>query len=498
MKNRILLVTGSEAAPSVRKYSKNVHICPIDVAALLSIDKIGDELFKVNLEGVSMILIPGLVSGDTAELSKKLGVPVYKGTKHSSDIPLLLQSLGEIRLSTSVPADFFIEKKARENVQLQLSNAYKNKRDFLMKIGKKNSIYLGRSYPMQVLAEIPDAPLLSKEELKSKAKYYLNSGANIIDIGMISGVDRSSKIKNIVKTIKSVVNVPLSIDSMNKKEILAAVDAGVDLVLSIGVDNMDIADSIDVPFVLVPVDKKGRLPLRAAERVKKLEELVKSIGDKKIILDPVLSPLNNGFVESIKAFSLLKEKHPKIPVMMGVGNVTELIDADSHGINALIAGIASEIGVELLFTVEASVKTQGCVSELSTAAKMMYLAKTQKKNPKDLGLDLLEIKEKKKMELIEDPKAVKIKYFKAENMHSKIEETFYRIYLKDLKITVVQYKKNKPEKGYKGNSAEALYKKICSTNKISSQHAAYLGKELAKAEIALKLGKNYTQDEELF
>jgi dihydropteroate synthase-like protein len=270
------------------------------------------------------------------------------------------------------------------------------------------------------------------------------------------------------------------------------------MVLSIGESNMEIAAKIGVPFVLVPVCKNGRLPESAEDRVRKLEMLAEKFKGKKVILDPVLSPLNHGFVESIKALSLLRKKYPKTPLFMGAGNVTELIDADSVGINALLAGIASEIGVELLFTVEASAKTKGCVRELSTAARMMHLAKKQGKSPKDLGLDLLSLKDKTKTELIEDPKAGRLKFIEASDSTPKMEKNYYKIYTKDSRIFVVEYKDGKPASGFKGTSSEALYKKICSTSKIHPEHAAYLGKELAKAEIALKLGKNYVQDEELF
>jgi thymidylate synthase len=48
---------------------------------------------------------------------------------------------------------------------------------------------------------------------------------------------------------------------------------------------------------------------------------------------------------------------------------------------------------------------------------------------------------------------------------------------------------------FRGKSAEEIYKKIVNENLISKfEHAAYLGKELAKAEIALKEGKEYLQE----
>ncbi|MDD5112359.1 MAG: dihydropteroate synthase-like protein, partial [Candidatus Altiarchaeota archaeon] len=208
--------------------------------------------------------------------------------------------------------------------------------------------------------------------------------------------------------------------------------------------------------------------------------------------------LMDGFAESVKAYSLLKEKHPEIPVLMGAGNVTELVDADSPGVNAVLAGIASELGVELLFTTEASPKTFGCVRELSTAARMMHLAKINRKHPKDLGIGLLALKDKRTSEDTPTIQEEKIRYKAATNAPDAMEATSYRIYVAGRKIRVVEYRKHKPAAGFTGTSAEYLYKTICAKSRIGAQHAAYLGIELAKAEIALKIGKNYTQDEKLF
>jgi thymidylate synthase len=49
---------------------------------------------------------------------------------------------------------------------------------------------------------------------------------------------------------------------------------------------------------------------------------------------------------------------------------------------------------------------------------------------------------------------------------------------------------------FRGNKAQILYRKVLNENLISRlDHAAYLGHELARAEIALKEGKKFIQDE---
>jgi len=51
----------------------------------------------------------------------------------------------------------------------------------------------------------------------------------------------------------------------------------------------------------------------------------------------------------------------------------------------------------------------------------------------------------------------------------------------------------------KGKTAEGIYAKIVEMGLITRlEHATYLGSELAKAEIALRTGKEYIQDNQLF
>jgi len=55
---------------------------------------------------------------------------------------------------------------------------------------------------------------------------------------------------------------------------------------------------------------------------------------------------------------------------------------------------------------------------------------------------------------------------------------------------------NVPCKLVKGKNVEELIYKIIDLGLISDlEHAAYLGKEVQKAFVCLKLGKNYIQDE---
>jgi len=57
----------------------------------------------------------------------------------------------------------------------------------------------------------------------------------------------------------------------------------------------------------------------------------------------------------------------------------------------------------------------------------------------------------------------------------------------------------KPTTIVKGETAKAIYSKIMEMGLATRlDHTAYLGSELAKAEVALKTGKEYIQDRTLF
>ncbi|MFW9995371.1 MAG: DUF4346 domain-containing protein, partial [Candidatus Odinarchaeota archaeon] len=62
-------------------------------------------------------------------------------------------------------------------------------------------------------------------------------------------------------------------------------------------------------------------------------------------------------------------------------------------------------------------------------------------------------------------------------------------------ILIHHVKKKEISKTYAAKTALPLLRKIASDNLVSDYfHAAYLGKELMKAEICLKIGRTYIQD----
>ena len=75
----------------------------------------------------------------------------------------------------------------------------------------------------------------------------------------------------------------------------------------------------------------------------------------------------------------------------------------------------------------------------------------------------------------------------------------YETTVKDSKIIATHFKKNKADLVIVGHTAKEIYEEIISKNLVTRmEHAAYLGSELKKAEIAMVTGKEYVQDFDLF
>ena len=520
---KYLLVTGELAKDYVRKYALEAGIdfdllvIPFPVAALLTPKMIIRYLRKLDLTKYDMILLPGLIRGSSKEVEEVVGIPTYKGSKDAADLPLVIEYIKRGgRLSHEIPAC--------ELIKLDRYKSFENDYNKYLSIGLYNlgrepyirlrNLYISKVLPIRIAAEIIDAPKLSKNELARRVKYYVNSGADIIDIGMIAGEDNSKKIGDIVRVVRSVTDAPLSIDTLNVNEIEEAVKHGVDMIVSLDKSSIiELHDIVkDKVCVLIPFDyKENYFPEDPYERVKAMEECVETAlkyGVKNILCDLIVNPLNSpSLIDSLVSFYTFTRRRPGIQLFMGIGNVTELLDADSPGVNALLVGLAYELGVSIILTTEASDKTRGCIKEVSKAVKMMYVAKMKKVFPKNLGLDMLFFKEKKAYRFKYDLDLCSNIVDISRRTRSKITVDrcgFFKIWIDwdNNRICVMHYSLKTPNKcdiAICGEKAEDICQEIIARGLISEPtHIAYLARELEKAEIALKTGRSYIQDQEVF
>jgi dihydropteroate synthase-like protein len=327
----------------------------------------------------------------------------------------------------------------------------------------------------------------------AKAEYFIEEGADIIDIGISKSAP--ARVKELIELLRN-INVPLSVDTMEAENIIAAIDSGVDLILSLDKELLERVPHTDIPVVIVP----GRGKFNGfQDKLIALNEnikLARARGFSRIISDPILEPIGYGFAESINTYRELG-RMGEVPLLMGVGNVTELSDADSIGINAILAGIAMECGVSLLFTKEASDKTRGSIRELKTASQMMFLTKSHKTTPKDLGIDLLTFKEKRRVLKSRLPKSKRVKAKIGVKKQDPLGD--FTIHVDFEKIVAAHSKSGVTDVSVEGTKAVEICDTILRLGLVSDRgHAFYLGRELEKAEIALRTGRSYVQDDPLF
>jgi dihydropteroate synthase len=166
--------------------------------------------------------------------------------------------------------------------------------------------------------------------------------------------------------------------------------------------------------------------------------------------------------------------------MMGVHHLSELTDADSTGINALLMGIAQELKLSFVLTTEVAPWARGSVRELDIARRLMHYAVSTGVPPKRLEEGLLTIKPSR---LLRQDEAV------LHEMQAALTDPNFRIFIADQQICVFN-----AAQFVSGADIEAIFEQLAVDE---PGHAFYLGHELTKAQLALQLGKNYQQDQPL-
>ncbi len=519
---RVLIVTGRLAEDSARRYTTDldvdvdVRVLPVSVAAFITPEAAAEALASV--EGYDLILLPGTIRGDVATVEEVTGTPTYKGPSYTYELPLIIPFLDRVELSKTESASKLL-RGAKESLALkEVEEVEGSWREVLREEGgfiiggEGREVAVGSAFPMRVIAEIVNAPTLELDQIRKRARYFEAEGADIIDIGMLANDPKPDVIREVLDAVRSSVDLPVSIDTLDPSEIEAAVAAGVDLVLSVDAGNMEeVAPYVrDVPVVVLPSNmREGLLPRGAEERFAAIfNNMLQAheLGIMKVIADLVLEPaMKPGLLESLKAYQLFRQADENTPVLFGLGNATELIDVDSTGVNGLLTALAAEVGADLLFIPEHSPKARGSVRETVTASRMMFLAGRKDALPKDLGLDLLVLKEKRWVEWpydrsVEDAAEV----VSAESDDDLEWDTagWFRIGVdrEEEAIVAIHYMEaDKPHLVVKGRDAREVYQTILRRGLVGKyDHAAYLGKELMKAELALRLGRSYVQDDSLF
>ncbi|NVM36632.1 MAG: dihydropteroate synthase-like protein [Candidatus Lokiarchaeota archaeon] len=522
---RILIITGQQSYNIIEKITKsskehkiNIIKAPITISAFLTESITSEILEQIEISNHDIVLIPGFVQWDSKNLEDEYSIKIRKGPEFASDLPITLKNLENLELSNTIPANRLLEisgeNKYSEIVKNQLKLA-KDKLSFHTYYlnEKKSNIIIGRNLPPPIIAEIVNCTEKSNDNILKKAKHYIDSGADIIDIGCVVNKPKPERIKEIIKLIRSKYNVLLSIDSMVPEEIKAATDENIDLILSLDLGNYNELLNLpkNIPIVILPTNvKQAYFPKDPETRIINLFNLTKDLfnnGFKKLIADPLLeTPISPGICPSLEAYFLYKKKATEnkykayeLPMFFGISNVVELMDIDSVGINGLLASIAIELDMGILFTVEHSTKLMGGVRELKESVKLNYIAKHNKTPPINQGISIFKAKGKTSQVIPPINQANVILVDKTVQDYIPDTNGYFRIYTDNYskKIFVHFYSFNgKLLQTFIGENAEALSKKIIQNDLTKDiYHLNYLGRELKKAEFCLFFGKPYIQDE---
>jgi len=492
---KILVVTGTESEKIVKKivkeFTKNntdVLVCNRKIAAFITPTILKKTLKEQNINSKSydLILIPGLITADFTRLENEIKIPIRLGPKNAYDLKYILPEVDKIKFSNKTPACELLYHVKVENAKKDVLRL-ENDADYLFKL---KGLKLGKSSRMKVLSEIVNADKYNTEELTQKIRFYISEGTDMIDLGISLDADVDD-VERIIK-ITSGFNLPFSIDTTIPEFLIFGCDKA-DMLLSADKNVLDIIGeklaNTDSAVVVIPENNGKRI-----DELKDNINLAKSIGIKKIIADPVLDPVDftkSGLSESLIRYKTIHKVYTDIPLFFGIGNVSELVDTDSTGVNTILSGIGAELKVSILFTPEYSKKCFGSIYELKKASEMMFLATNRKMPPKDLGIDLILYKEKRKRDFFTHISENII--IAEENKNWKIDPLGgFVIQLKDGDIYATHKKGT-----VVGKTAKAVLDTIISNNMVSlKEHVAYLGRELTRAEICLKMGKSYIQDEE--
>ncbi|MEM4694759.1 MAG: dihydropteroate synthase-like protein [Ignisphaera sp.] len=510
---RILIVTSRLAEPIVReavalsntKHHVEILVAPVDVAAFLSTDYIAKLLLSRGIKkgDYDYILVPGLARGSGRVVEEAIGIKTFKGCTIAYDLTELLKLEDLSTLSEDSPADDILQKLFID----------RNKR-LLIEVEEKarlNGFSVGNLHiplippPIRVASEVAFAHRVDESLLYKRVMYLIESGADIVSLGFEALEPHPDDVYRIVRFLKREFDVAIAIDTPIPSEISRGVEAGCDMVINIDLTNIDrVVDYVkDVAVVVIPRDPStGSIPFSSSQRVElliKTIDYVKSLGVEKILADAVLDPPGSTF-NSMIAYHSFKMLHPEIPMFMGIGNVAELVDIDSVGVNALLVLLAQEIGVSVVLTSECSTKTYGSTRETKIATQMAALAKTMKTMPKNLGISLLILKDKKRVKVPLDSDAEIVTATEKDTEYALDPLGIFKIDVNhDEGFIEALYIGRKGKILIRGKTAKAIRDEILSRELVSSlSHAIYLGIELAKAEEALRTGKNYIQELPLF
>lgn len=432
---RILFLTGRLAEPALRsalerlapgRFTWEVRNLGIQVAALMTADMIRRRLPPPR--GYDYVMVPGRCRGDLDALSAEFGLSVVRGPDELADLPEHFGARG------APPA---LDRHA-----------------------------------VRMFAEIVDAPKLDLPQLVERAACLAAEGADVIDLGCLP----ETPFPHLAETIAELRRLghAVSVDSLDTAALRVALRAGADYVLSLTEETLHLVDEGPATPVLIPARRGSFASLARAIHAMQAR-------GRPFLADAVLEPIHFGLAESLVRFHRLRKRFPEVEILMGIGNVTELTDADTTGLNALLFGIVSELEIDAVLTTAVSSHARGAVREADLARRLMFAAKADHALPRGYTPALM---------TTHDRHPYPSSRIEIEALAARVRDPSFRIQTSCEGVHV--YNRD----GFWSDSDPfRLFPALGLEN--DGAHAFYMGVELARAETAWRLGKRYVQDEPL-
>ncbi|MFN4045722.1 MAG: dihydropteroate synthase-like protein, partial [Acidilobaceae archaeon] len=483
---KIALVTSRTAKPIVEDYvRRNVKIrgvelevvslplhaismVPADVIARIarSHKDIGDAL-----GGSDIILVPGTVLGDVRGLSMATGRPAYKASKALSHLPQVLNHIaGGGALDTVRPAEEVISLREPE---IEYVEAF-----------KINGLSIPLKGPPIILAsEIVST--VGLENLREKLSKFISEGAQVIVIGSsfdTSPEELASKVSYAVETGHTILAEAPTGD--HAREALGAGAHGI--IVS--------TEHMEASLEHVGGDKAIVIGDRSVEALARAYERAREAGISKIIVDPVVGVPLVDFASTIARYR--EASRIGCPTLFSSANVVEEVEADTHGVHAILAALAVELGASIYLVVEDSYKSMHSTAEAREALRVASGAYARKTTMRGSFSRLLIVKQQNPPE----KPTIKAPGERVDYIEPRWDKRGYVRVEVDAErgVIIASYIGYKGETHtVEGRHATSVARALVRKAGLDPEHAAYLGYELAKAEIALKLGKSYIQDSPL-
>lgn len=437
--SKILFVTGRLAEASLRSvvgglseqlgFQYEIAVPGIQVAALLHA---GLLLRRLTVAGdVDRVILPGWCQGDLAVLESHFGKPFERGPRNLHDLP-----------------EYF-------------------------GCGKRRDVPLDQ-YSIEIIAEINHATCQPVDDIVREALEMAGHGADLIDVGCVPG-ESSGRVTEIVSALRE-QGLRVSIDSFDRDEVEQAVHAGAELILSCNHSNFDWVTKLDTEVVAIP---------DAPSDLDSLDRLVERLVSDDVCfrIDPIVEPIGMGFTTSLRRYMTVRSRYPDFPIMMGVGNVTELTEVDSAGVNMILAAICEELQIHSVLTTQVINWCRTSVAEFDAARRLTYHSVASQVIPKHLDSSLV---------MLRDPRVRAETSESLAALAARLTDANFRVFAAFDGLHLMNC-----DGHWHGTDPFRIFADVLRESQadLDAGHAFYLGYELARAELARHLGKEYVQDD---